>query len=161
MAKENISLKGFEKLTKLMKGRKEKMRGIINKEMETFSFDVQGSAQRNAPADRGRLRASIVNIFRVNGNEIIAGVGSNTKYAPAQERGGKWFPPLAPLIKWASRKGANNPRQMAFAVRKKIGVDVGLGPDGKGFRFMEKGLDSGVDKFVSRLESRIEQGFWK
>ena len=66
---------------------------------------VTRDARRNAPEDRGPLRASIVPEVVVRTNVVTGIVGSNLKYAAPQEFGTpKFWPPWRPLFEWASRK---------------------------------------------------------
>jgi len=66
---------------------------------------VTRAARKNAPVDRGPLRASIVPEV-VQRDKIVTGiVGSNREYAPYLELGTRPFwPPWQPLYEWALRK---------------------------------------------------------
>ena len=77
---------------------------------------VTRAARKNAPVDRGPLRASIVPEV-VTRDKIVTGiVGSNKEYAPAQELGTKAFePPFGALVAWALRKTRGD-RSHAFAL---------------------------------------------
>jgi len=73
--------------------------------MARATLVVTRSARKNAPVDRGPLRASIVPevVFR---EKTVSGiVGSNREYAPYLELGTRPFwPPWQPLYEWALRK---------------------------------------------------------
>lgn len=66
---------------------------------------VTRSARKNAPVDRGPLRASIVPEVVIRDKTVSGIVGSNREYAAYQELGTRPFwPPWRPLYEWALRK---------------------------------------------------------
>lgn len=70
---------------------------------------VTRSARKNAPVDRGPLRASIVPQVVIRTQEVRGIVGSNIEYAPYQEFGTRPFrPPWGPLYAWALRVTKGN-----------------------------------------------------
>ncbi len=77
--------------------------------MGKASLIVARSARKNAPADRGQLRASIVPVVVIRDKMVRGVVGSNKKYAPYQELG---TPPFSAnwgaLMEWAMRKTKGN-----------------------------------------------------
>lgn len=76
--------------------------------MREATMIVTRDARKNAPVDRGILRASIAPEVRSSGREVIGVVGSNQKHAPMMEFGTKpHWPPLDALRVWARRHGMN------------------------------------------------------
>lgn len=66
---------------------------------------VTRAARKEAPVDRGPLRASIVPQVVIRDKSVSGIVGSNREYAPMQELGTRPFwPPWRPLYEWALRK---------------------------------------------------------
>lgn len=86
---------------------------------------VERKAKRNAPVDRGRLRASITPEVRKKYADILEGVvGSNVEYAPYQELGTRPFwPPWNAIFRWAMRKTKGDRRAagaITYSVRRRI-----------------------------------------
>lgn len=100
---------------------------------------VTRHARKNAPVDRGPLRASIVPEV-VMRDKIVRGiVGSNIEYAPYQELGTRPFwPPWKPLYEWALRKTKGN-RKEAGALA--AGARIAIAARGiKAKRFLQNAL---------------------
>src|SRR5574340_872892 len=74
--------------------------------MRNATMLVTGTARREAPVDRGPLRASITPEVRVLGDTVEGTVGSNLPYAPYMELGTKpHFAPIDVIQAWVHRKG--------------------------------------------------------
>lgn len=101
-----ITVKGAEQLSALMKQIPNRMKIALYTAARDSAIHIQGIAKRNAPVYRGQLRASIVQTVEVNGNRIVAQVGSGLPYAKAVEfgRSAGWMPNTDQLRTWARRK---------------------------------------------------------
>jgi hypothetical protein len=81
-----ISVEGLKEIQKEMDRIVEDMSGDpVKAAMAKATLIVTRDARRNAPVDRGVLRASIVPQVVTRTNEVQGIVGSNVKYAPYQE----------------------------------------------------------------------------
>lgn len=120
--------------------------------------DVVKSIDKHKPfpvVDRGMMRNSVQMEVLEQGAHVFVGA----PYANAQEHGTRpFFPPLAPLVAWAERKGHEDPHGFARAVQHKIGRD-GIEP--KHFfrnavkRWKARGtLDREVKKALRRAAGR-------
>jgi HK97 gp10 family phage protein len=114
-----ISIEGLKEIQKEMDRIVEDMSGDpVKAAMAKATLIVMRDARRNAPVDRGILRASIVPQVVTRTNEVQGIVGSNVKWAPYQEFGTRPFtPPRAPIWQWALRvaKGNKNRASSIFA----------------------------------------------
>jgi len=111
---------------------------------------VQRDAKRNAPVDRGPLRASITPEI-ISGPTVVQGiVGSNLKYAPYQELGTRPFwPPWRPIYEWALRKVRGN-RQAAGALAHRARISIATrGIQAK--RFLQRALEDNAEKVYQIL----------
>jgi hypothetical protein len=116
--------------------------------MRDSTLMVTRTARKLAPHDRGILRNSIMPEIRTRGNTLEGVVGSNLKYAAAQELGTRPFwPPVAALQSWARRHGTS-----AFLVARAIATR-GIKPK----YFLQKGFGQNYYKIMARLERAVAQ----
>ncbi len=108
--------------------------GPLRRFFERAAMAIENRAKRNAPVDTGRLRSSLTH--QVDGAEVpkFAKVGTNVKYAPFMEfgtglfaegeggKGGRHWPPGAPLDLWASRHGFASEAQVAAIIGRRGGL---------------------------------------
>ncbi|MCG3204330.1 MAG: hypothetical protein KCHDKBKB_01045 [Elusimicrobia bacterium] len=101
-----VTIKGTPEILALMNAMPNRMRLALFKAMRDTVIVVQSLAKRNAPVWRGLLRASIVQMVTVDGNQIVGQVGSSLPYASVLEFGSKpgKFPNIQQLKVWARRK---------------------------------------------------------
>jgi hypothetical protein len=122
--------------------------------MSKATLIVQRSAVKDAPVDRGRLRASITPEVAVRANVIEGVVGSNVKYAPYQELGTRPFwPPWRPIYEWALRKTRGDRRgagALAASVRASIAAR-GI----RAKRFLQGAVEKNVNKIVNLLGNTV------
>jgi len=118
---------------------------------------VTRSARKNAPVDRGPLRASIVPEV-VTRDKLVRGiVGSNREYAPFQELGTRPFwPPWKPLYEWALRKVRGDRRAAgALAAAARISIAArGI----KAKRFLQRAVEDNserVRRIIAQAVRRI------
>jgi len=121
------------------------------KGMAKATLIVQRDARKNAPVDRGPLRASITpQVVTVAPREVQGIVGSNVKYAPYQELGTRPFtPPWIPIFEWARRKLKGDKKgaaALAGAVRASIAAH-GI----KAKRFLQNALEDNAEKIFKLL----------
>jgi len=147
-----------------------KIRGLdpFNAKVEQVQRDVSGSpmaaamgqatlivtraARKNAPVDRGPLRASIVPEV-VTRDKVVTGiVGSNREYAPYMELGTRPFwPPWRPLYEWAVRKMRGD-RKAAGALA--AGARLAIAARGiKAKRYLQRAIEDNS----ARIKRIIEQ----
>jgi HK97 gp10 family phage protein len=62
---------------------------VVSRAMNVVVKDVERWAKRNAPVDTGRLRSSIGGEVKTLAGEVVGIVGTNVKYAPFVEEGGR------------------------------------------------------------------------
>ena len=106
---------------------------------------VVRSARKNAPVDRGILRASIVPKIVTTAKSVQGIVGSNKTYAPHQEFGTRPFtPPRAPLWRWALRKSKGNKAAASVLFGRAMGSIRRRGIKAK--RYLERALKDNADK---------------
>ena len=120
------------------------------KAMRRATLIVTASAKRNAPANTGRLRASIIPRVETEGNNVRGIVGSNVAYAPYMELGtGTWvgkpphFPPPSALATWAKRHGFKSGYAVAISIFKKGGL--------RPRKYLQRALEDNSDKIKSIL----------
>lgn len=116
--------------------------------MQDATLLVTRDARKNAPVDRGILRASILPEVRSTAREVIGVVGSNQQHAPYMELGTKpHFPPLAALQVWARRHGVS-----AYLVARSI-ARKGI----KARMFLRNAFISNVPAITRRLERAVKE----
>jgi hypothetical protein len=115
---------------------------------------VQRSARKDAPVDRGVLRASIMPEVTVNARIIEGVVGSNLKYAIYQELGTRPFtPPWTAIYRWALRKTKGD-RRGAGALA--AGTIMSIRARGiKAKRFLQGAIEKNVNKIVNILGNTV------
>jgi hypothetical protein len=117
---------------------------------------MERTAKKAAPVDRGGLRASITPDIRQRANVIEGAIGSNRKYAPAQEGGTKPFwPPWAPIFQWARRKlkgDEKRARGLAYVVRRRI-AQRGI----KAKHYLKKAFEENEERIHRWLERAVNQ----
>lgn len=116
---------------------------------------VERQAKINAPVDTGRLRSSITDEVRVDGNAVQGIVGTPVTYAPYMELGtgtfvgkSRYFPPSDALDLWARRHGTTG-----FVVARAIWRRGGLRPR----RYLQRTLEDNVAR-VSAIIGRAVSG---
>jgi len=118
--------------------------------MRKATLIVTRDAKRNAPVDRGAMRASITPQVVTTATEVMGIVGSNKKYAPMQELGTRPFtPPWTPIFEWAKRKLKGDIKgagALAAAVRASIAAH-GI----KAKRFLQNALEDNAEKIFKLL----------
>jgi hypothetical protein len=118
--------------------------------MRKATLIVTRDARKNAPVDRGPLRASITPQVITEAKRVQGIVGSNKIYAPFQELGTKPFtPPWTPIFEWAKRKlkgDAKAAAALTVAVRATIAAR-GI----KAKRFLQDALDDNAQKIYDLL----------
>jgi len=115
---------------------------------------VTRSARKNAPVDRGPLRASIVPEV-VQRDKIVTGiVGSNREYAPMQELGTRaYWPPWKPLYEWAVRKMRGD-RKAAGALA--AGARMAIAARGiKAKRFLQRAIEDNSARIKRIIEAAV------
>lgn len=118
---------------------------------------VTGAARKNAPVDRGPLRASIVPQV-VQRDKVVTGiVGSNREYAPYQELGTRPFwPPWRPLYEWALRVTRGD-RDRAGALA--AGARMAIAARGiKAKRFLQRAIEDNsakIKRIINEAVGRI------
>lgn len=122
--------------------------------MARATLIVQRSARKDAPVDRGALRASITPEVAVRTNVIEGIVGSNLKYAPAQELGTRAFtPPWTAIFQWAKRKTKGDIRG-AYALTVYVrGLIATRGIKAK--RFLQGAVEKNANKIVRILYGAV------
>lgn len=122
--------------------------------MHRSTLLVTGTAKVNAPVDRGVLRASIMPEVVTMSKTVEGVVGSNVKYAPAQELGTRPFwPPFQPIYEWVRRKRMATGSAI-YAVAK--GVQRGIAVRGiKGKLFLKRGLDENRERIFQIFDDMI------
>ena len=111
---------------------------VLEQYLRAAATTVMGEAKRRAPVDVGTLRTSINTRVETQGTTVIAGIGSNLKYAPFMEYGTglvhdhpSWpreehLVGPSRLQAWAQRKGRGggefNAYSVAAAIRKRGGL---------------------------------------
>jgi HK97 gp10 family phage protein len=115
---------------------------------------VQRDARKNAPVDRGPLRASITPEVVVQSNTVQGIVGSNVKYAPYQELGTRSFtPPWMPIYRWALRKVGGAKRAagaLASAVRASIRIR-GI----RAKRYLQSAVEDNADRIYRLIGEAV------
>lgn len=118
--------------------------------MRKATLIVSRDAKKNAPVDRGPLRASITPQVVTQAREVQGIVGSNKKYAPYQELGtGRFTPPWTPIFEWARRKLKGDTKRaygLATYVRALI-TERGI----EAKRFLQSALEDNADKIFNLL----------
>lgn len=115
---------------------------------------VTRDARKNAPVDRGPLRASITPEVVVRHQVVEGIVGSNKVYAPAQELGTRPFtPPWTPIFEWALRKLGGD-RRAAGALT--VGVRAAIAARGiKAKRFLQNAVETNAEKIMNLLGNAV------
>lgn len=122
--------------------------------MARATLIVQRDARKNAPVDRGVLRASITPEVAVRANVVEGVVGSNVKYAPYQELGTRPFtPPWMPIYQWALRKTKGDKRSAgALAAAAIISIRArGI----KARRFLQGAVEQNAGKIFRLLAGAV------
>lgn len=128
-AEAHVELRGLLETQRKMDQVMRDLRGppFVNA-MRDAVMVVTSAARRNAPVDRGLLRASITPAVRMQGDTVLGVVGSNVRYAPYMETGTGVFvgrpphcPPPAALEGWARRHGTTG-YQVARAICRRGGL---------------------------------------
>jgi HK97 gp10 family phage protein len=118
--------------------------------MRKATLIVMRDARKNAPVDRGRLRASITPEVVTQANVVQGIVGSNVVYAPFVELGTRpHTPPWTPIFEWAMRKlkgDRSGARALAASVRASIRARGTIAK-----RYLERALEDNAPKIFKIL----------
>ena len=150
-----MDVKGMKEVQAKMTQVVRDMRGsLMYGAMSKATLLVQRDARKNAPVDRGPLRASITPEVVVRSNVIQGIVGSNVKYAPYQELGTRRFKaPWTPIFRWAMRKvGGDKKAAGALAVTAIRSIKAkGI----KAKRYLQRALEDNADKIYRILGKTV------
>lgn len=124
-------------------------RDLIKKAIDKTAIDIENSAFLNAPHKKGALRDSLHtgspghtgHPAEVTGDNITAVVGTNLKYARAQELG-----TVGMTINVPNGRKTKNGRTRPYTFRGNI----------KPKFYMKKGVDGNRDKFVQTMKSALQ-----
>jgi HK97 gp10 family phage protein len=170
MTTTTIKIEGLEDLQRALERAPAEANAALRNAMQRSTYRVQAEAQKRAPVDTGRLRASITTAVNQVPEGIEGRVGSAVFYAPYMEygtgtrtdgtggKGGRHWPPAAALNVWARRHGFGDAGGYAgWVVAWKIGVRGGLKPR----RYLRGALQACIqavhnefDAAVARLASQ-------
>lgn len=131
--------------------------GVVASELGSAADDIAtrlaGAAKDNAPADRGRLRASLTGKWSRNGSAIRIVYGSNADQAGPMETGtDPFFPPPSELRGWAHRVLGDE--SAAFAVARSI-AEHGI----EERRYLRDALAENSHWVIQRLNRAIVSSF--
>lgn len=138
MSTIDIKIEGIEELRAALERAPDEANRMLSQAMQRSTYRVQAEAQKRAPVDTGRLRASITTSVETTAEGIEGRVGTAVFYAPAQEygtgtqaegeggKGGRHWPPGAALDTWAKRHGFGEGG--GYLVARAIGIRGGLKP---------------------------------
>ena len=150
-----MDVKGMKEMQAKMTQVARDMRGnLMYGAMSKATLLVQRDARKNAPVDRGPLRASITPEVVVRSNVIQGIVGSNVKYAPYQELGTRPFKaPWTPIFRWAMRKvGGAKKAAGALASVARASIRIrGI----KAKRYLQRALEDNADKIYRILGKTV------
>lgn len=122
--------------------------------MAKATMVVQRSAMKDAPKDRGTLRASIHPEVATRANIVQGIVGSNVKYAPAQELGTRAFtPPWTAIFQWAKRKTKGDIRG-AYALATYVSGRIATRGI-KAKRFLQGAVEKNANRIVRILYGAV------
>lgn len=150
-----VTINGIEELQAKLKQVDQDLSGQPAVEaMHRATLLVVGTAKQAAPVDRGALRASILPEVVTMNRRVEGVVGSNLKYAPAQELGTRPFwPPFQPIYEWVRRKRLATGAAI-YAVAK--GVQRSIARRGiKGKLFLQRGLDQNREKILQIFDEMV------
>jgi len=82
-----LEITGLTDAKAMLKKRRDDIPQILRAAMEKGVLVIEGEAKRRCPVDTGRLRASITTAASVEGEQVVATVGTNVEYAAAVEYG--------------------------------------------------------------------------
>lgn len=133
----------------------------LRKGLDKAGFIVESEAKKNAPVDRGTLRASITHEVEQATVPRHVRVGSSLGYAPLMEYGtgrqgdgpspsSGHFPPPSALAGWADRHGMAGEE---FAIARAIARRGGLRPR----RYLRNALDTCQDRVISVIRSAMRE----
>jgi hypothetical protein len=115
---------------------------------------VQRDARKNAPVDRGTLRASIMPEVVQTTTEVQGIVGSNLRYAPYMELGTRPFhPPWTPIFEWARRKLKGDMKGAGALASAVIRGIAARGIVAK--KFLQRALDDNAEKIYDLLNKTV------
>jgi hypothetical protein len=153
----NVEAKGIkETKEKFISIQKNLTGGPMTIAMGKATLLVTGLAKKNAPVDRGALRASITPDVQVSQTMVRGIVGSNLAYAPYQELGTRPFtPPMSPIWAWALRKSKGNFKKASRLFIKAMTSIRGRGIIPK--RFLQRAFESSIPKIKRLIESAVKR----
>lgn len=82
-----LEITGLADAKVMLKKQRDDIPQILRAAMEKGALVIEGEAKRRCPVDTGRLRASITTAASVEGDQVVATVGTNVEYAAAVEYG--------------------------------------------------------------------------
>jgi hypothetical protein len=103
-----LRLEGAEPLARALNRSPELVAAESLRAMTTSLLLVEADARRNVAHDSRRLMNSITHRITGRGNALVGEVGPSVRYGLYVERGSRpHWPPVAALVGWARRHGAN------------------------------------------------------
>lgn len=82
-----LEITGLTDVKAMLKKQRDDIPQTLQVAMEKGALVIEGDAKRRCPVDTGRLRASITTATSVEGEQVVATVGTNIEYAAAVEYG--------------------------------------------------------------------------
>jgi len=167
MTTTTIKIEGLEGLQRALERAPVEANQALRNAMQRSTYRVQAEAQKRAPVDPGRLRASITTSVETMAEGIEGRVGSAVFYSPHMEygtgtqadgpggTGRRHWPPGAALDVWAKRHGFGEGG--GFLVARAIGLRGGLKPR----RYLRGALQAcvraGHDEFDAAVNYIVRQ----
>lgn len=124
----------------------------LRRGLDRAGFIVESRAKELAPVYRGRLRSSIVHRVDSSAVPLFCEVGTNVEYAQAVHEGrppGTW-PPVAPLMAWAERRGMG--ANVGYLIARKI---FRYGVDAK--PFLRQGLEDRSPEVMDAMDYAMRE----
>lgn len=157
MTELDAKVTGYDEFKKKVEQLERDMTGSpMRQAMGKAALVVTRSARKDAPVDRGPLRASIVPEVVVRDKIVTGIVGSNREYAPFMELGTRPFwPPWKPLYEWALRK-VKGDRKAAGALA--AGARMAIAARGiKAKRFLQRAIEDNSARIRRIIEQAVSQ----
>jgi HK97 gp10 family phage protein len=155
MSEITINPKGLEEFQAKLEQIQRDMSGSpMMAAMGQATLVVTRAARKEAPVDRGILRASVVPQVVRRDTVIYGIVGSNREYAPYQELGTRPFwAPWKPLYEWALRKMRGD-QKAAGALA--AGARMAIAARGiKAKRFLQRALEDNTRRIYRIIGNAV------
>lgn len=160
MSKTSIHVEGLDRVAHKLQDM-QLWAAPLRKGLDKAGFIVESEAKRNAPVDRGTLRASITHEVEHATVPRFVKVGSKLGYAPMMEYGTgragdgpggstSHFPPPSALAGWAGRHGMPGAE---FAIAAAIARRGGLKPR----RYLRNAIESQEARVVAAIRSAMRE----